>query len=254
MDILNLIAKASHHILAVNPDQTKEPESWGSGCLVKYQGRFFVLSVAHVTDLENKIACLETNQKVEGLKSKMYHVGGMVYFDSYKIPENIHELEIKQFEDLNLEFDETLDVTFCELKEQVDFIQPEWDFGAYKIYRGKKVFLNLDTSGEPNNDSLYGFCGRIRPDFNGAVSKTEVTMKLDLEYKETHGRFHMFHAPEIIVDVNDYRGCSGAPIIEETGKLVGLVSSVVPNTKMIFAFSITECKKLLDLAIETKLL
>jgi len=254
MDIINLIGKSSHHILAVDPGEGKEPESWGSGCIVKYKNRLFVLSVAHVTDIDGKIVCLETNQQTEGLQSKLYHVGSLCYFDTYKVPDNVHELEIKAFEDLNLTFDETLDITFCELKENIEFLQPEWDFGAYKVDAGVKVCLNLETAGEPNEKSQYGFCGRVRPEFNGVVSKTEVTIKLDLEYKGTHGRFHIFHAPETIKDENDYKGCSGAPVLEETGKLVGLASSIIPGTKTIFAFSIKECKRLLDIALGTGML
>ena len=125
MDIINLIGKSSHHVLVVDPGEGKAPSSFGSGCIVKYKGRYYVLSVAHVTNIEGKIACLETNQETEGLQSKLYHVGNLCYFDSYRAPENIDELEIKAFEDLNLTFDEMLDVTFCELKEEVQFLQPE---------------------------------------------------------------------------------------------------------------------------------
>jgi hypothetical protein len=69
----------------------------------------------------------------------------------------------------------------------------------------------------------------------------------------TYGRFHLFKTPEEISDADDYRGCSGAPILDETGKLVGLAQSVIEGSNSIFAFSIYECKKLLDFAIETEL-
>ena len=55
----------------------------------------------------------------------------------------------------------------------------------------------------------------------------------------------------IIEDGEDYAGCSGAPILDSQGKLVGLVSSVNPGSKSIFAFSISKCRELLAAAINS---
>lgn len=253
MDIINLIAKSSQHLIMCRPSDM-EPMGFGSGCIVKYKDRMFLLSVAHVTDKDKLATCIETGLPPKDLQTPLYSVGAMCYFDMYKVPDNIKEIEVKKFEDLNLTFDETLDITFCELKEEIPLLQPEWDFGAYKIEKGPKCYLNLDEAGVPETDKLHGLCGRVRHDFKGLQMISKPTLKLDLTYVGTYGRFHLFNSPETITDADDYRGCSGAPILDETGKLVGLAQSVVENSNSIFAFSIDECKKLLDIAIETKLL
>ncbi len=172
----------------------------------------------------------------------------------YKLPDAMRAPEIKSFEDIHAYYDETLDISFCELKENVEFIQPEWDFGAYKIDAGHKVFLNLDESCNPSFGLYYGFCGRIHPEFNGAVSKTIVVLKEDLEYITSAGRYHIFHTQNVIEDKNDFEGCSGAPVLDETGRLVGLASSVNPGSKTIFVFSIAEAKSLLNIALDNGLL
>lgn len=252
MDIINLIAKSSLHLIMLRPSD-KEPMGFGSGCIVSYKKRFFLLSVAHVTDIDGLATCIETNQLFADLHTPLYSVGAMCYFDQYKLPKDKNLKEIKTFEDLTTNFDETLDITFCEIKENITLLQPEWDLGAYKIEKGEKVSLNLELAGQPEKGKLFGLCGRVRQDVVGIQLRSQPTLKLDLEYQGTTGRFHYFLLPELIKDVDDYSGCSGSPILDEDGKLVALTASVMRNTKLIFGFSIDECKKLLDLAIETNL-
>lgn len=245
MDIINLIAKASIQVFAVNSFNI--PKEFGSGCIVTYNEKHYLLSVAHVTNINGHAACIETGLEPLNNETPLYCVGSMCYFDSYKVT----GLEKGKFEDLGFDFDETLDITFCELKDQVPLEQPEWDFGAYKIEKGEKAYLVLEEAGDPEKELLHGFCGRIRPDFKGNYIITEPTLKLDLTYQESFGKFHLFNTPDIIEDEKDFRGCSGAPVLDETGKLVGLVSSVFPNSKSVFVFSIKHCKHLLDVAIQT---
>lgn len=231
-----------------------EPMSFGSGCLVQYNDRKYLLSVAHVTDIENYGACIETGLPSKDLQTPLYSVGSLCYFDSYKVSSHISQIEIMKIEDLGLEFDETLDVTFCEIKEEFPIIQPEWDFEGYKIEAGPKCYLNLNAAGKPEEDKLFGLFGRIRHDFKGLQMTIQPTLKLDLTYIGSFGRFHLFKTLEVISDADDYRGCSGAPILDESGKLVGLTQSVIEGSNTVFAFSIEECIRLLDLAIETKLI
>jgi hypothetical protein len=253
MDIVNLIAKSSLHLLISNPN-TMTPESFGSGCIVFYKDRYFLLSVSHVTDLENAAVFIETNQPPnEDLQTPLYGVGQMCYFDEFTVP-NDKLNEINNFEDLTNFPSNTLDITFCEIKQNVTFLQPEWNFGYCKIEKGDKVFLNLDLAGTPTPGKLFGFCGRVRQKIEGMWLKSQPTLKLDLEFDGTRGDFHQFISPEIIVDADDYRGCSGSPILDEDGKLVALTSSVMEGGKLIFGFSIEKCKQLLDLAIQSNML
>lgn len=254
MDIINLIAKSSLHIIVANPGDM-EPQSFGSGCIAHYNKRYFLLSVAHVTDIKDAATFIETNLPVKDLQSPLYSVGAMRYFDEYKIPGDDSLKNIGSVEDLSKYYDDTLDITFCEIKEQVELLQPEWDFGTYKISKGNKVCLNLNEAGNPEKGKVYGLCGRVRQELEGVYLKSQPTLKLDLEYQGTvkKGRMHYFKTPELIKDADDYKGCSGAPILDEDGKLVALASSVFTGSQLIFGFSIEECRRLLDLAIATNL-
>lgn len=51
MDIINLLANASQHIIMCRPSDM-EPQGFGSGCFIQYKDRRLLLSAAHVTDYD----------------------------------------------------------------------------------------------------------------------------------------------------------------------------------------------------------
>ena len=64
----------------------------------------------------------------------------------------------------------------------------------------------------------------------------------------------MFLAPNIIINKDEYQGCSGAPIFDSDGYLTAVVCQIVTNTKIVMGFSIQECISLLNIAIDTNLI
>ena len=94
------------------------------------------------------------------------------------------------------------------------------DFGSFKIKEGNKIILDLNEDATtPDKNRSYGFYGKIRPEYQGIHLKMTPTLKHRLKFHRTNGYFHMFLAPEIIKDKYDYKGCSGAPIIDSEKKL-----------------------------------
>jgi hypothetical protein len=177
----------------------------------------------------------------------------MCFFDLYSLPENT-AVNIRTADDLFKNFKERLDISFCEIKCEMKFLQPAWDFGAFKIDAGEKICLNLDLADRPDKGKKFGFCGRIKQKPDGHIIQSTPIFKWDMEYVSDKGTFHRFILPELIKDADDYRGSSGAPILDEEGKLVALAAKVWEGTKLIYGFSIDECEKLLDYAIAVKML
>ena len=245
-NIFDLAARVSIPIALVKPN-TLEPVQFGSGCIAYFDGKFYLLSVAHVTNLDNYDTCIETYEPQEELQSKLYSVGGMFYFDRYAI----NNLEKFKFEELDIVPIDTLDICFTEIKKHFQIHQKELDYGSFKVLPGEKVSLNLKSAIDPTFDDQYIFHGNINHQSNGIVIKYEPVFKYDLEYKGTFGFFHLFNTPNIIKNGDDFAGCSGAPILNGEGNIVGLVSSVNPGSKMVFAFSITRCIEYLKVAINT---
>tara|TARA_R110002012_G_scaffold248828_1_gene425377 strand:+ start:3715 stop:4092 length:378 start_codon:yes stop_codon:yes gene_type:complete len=121
----------------------------------------------------------------------------------------------------------------------------------FEIKAGKKLFLNLEYATIPDKEKLYSFYGKVKPEYKGIHLHMTSTFKHNLKYHRTNGYFHMFLAPEIIENADDYKGCSGAPIIDSEGRIVALACKVVVGSKIIYGFSIQECMKLIDLSINT---
>lgn len=239
--------------LAIVEPNTIEPKEFGSGCIVKYRDKLFLISVAHVTDHEGLSTCIVTNQSRVNNQTPLYSVGAMNYFDEYQVPRDKLLEEIQSIDELLRDFKETIDFTFCEIKESIELIQPEIIFDFHTIDKSEKLMINLDYAGDPIKDNFYGFFGNVRHKKQGARIESKLTLNLDLKYHATKGRFHKFLAPKVISDKDDYRGCSGAPIIDNTGKMVALAAKVATGSKIIFGFTIDECRRLLDIAIDSKM-
>ena len=248
MDILNALARASIPLVVVKPPDY-EPLGFGSGCLVNYKNRQFLLSVEHVANIKGAGLCIMTYMPTTGLQTKLYSVGSTWYFDQYKLPKNASHHGIATMEELAKFYDETLDITFCEIKEHVEMIQPEWVFPEFTIYKGPRIALTLETAGAPEKGKEYGFAGSIRHDVGAASIKTVPTMKAGLTYGGKIGMMEYFISPDLIKDADDYRGCSGAPILDEEGKLVALAAIVKTGSKLVFGFSIQECRRLIDVTL-----
>jgi hypothetical protein len=249
LNALDLMTLQSIELLVVKGDKL-EPVSCGTGCIVKYRDKFFLLTVAHVTDIEDSATCIVLNKKPENGHAPLYCVGPVNYFDEYSI-KDIKLSEIRNLDDLLKNFNETIDISFCELKELFEIIQPEVNFGIHKVEKNLKMFIDLENDvATPNSGDFYGFCGNIRHNPTPSRLERTISLKHDLKYHRTNGRYHKFLAPKAISDVDDYRGCSGAPILNDKGKFVGLVAAVYRGTKIILGVTTEEIKRLLNYHID----
>lgn len=251
---LEFIITTSVHLILIEPN-TSEPRAFGSGILITYKERLFLLSVAHVTDLKGLQTTIETYAPTKGIQSTLYGVDGMAYFTQHPVPSNITPLALEQM--LN-EPGERLDISFGEIKEPITLLQPEWDLGDVKIEAGHKHYIDLEKmmTDDLSRDREYDLCGRIRQRIGGNYILSEPKLVIGMKYQGTDRNriFHRFLVPDIISNADEYRGCSGAPIFDDEGRLVALASKVRENSKLLYAFSIVECKRLLDKALEIGLL
>jgi hypothetical protein len=241
MLLFEAIVKSSISLVVVDPSNL-EPKGYGSGCIVGYLNRFFLLSVDHVANIEKSAVLIQTNLPPQGLQSSMYSAGSMCRFKEFKIidfPNNYSS--------------EDVDITFCEIKDSLKLLQPKVTVMDITI-EGLKEIINFEFVGNPVNKKKYGFYGNINNRFNGASLLSEPKLEFPLTYKSSSGRYHIFNTMSKIQREKDYEGCSGAPILGEDGEIIGLVASVNPHSNLLFAFSIKECKKLLDISIKSGML
>ncbi|BEV05018.1 hypothetical protein [Chryseobacterium gambrini] len=246
MTVDQLTVLSSIQIYQADPKIMK-PDGFGTGCIVNYLGQTFLLSVSHVTNNDGLTTFLETNLPPENNTVPLKPIGGFIWYDIFHIPESISTAE---FKDIITE-GERIDFTFSKLTERFELKQPAMNFGSFEVEEGDKVTLDLSYATTPDKNQTYSFYGKIRPEYNGIFLKMTPTLKNGLKFHKTKGLFHMFLAPQIIKDKEDYRGCSGAPILDSEGRIVALACQLLTNTKVIYGISIQECMKLIKLAIDT---
>ena len=242
MEYFELLIKSSLQVIQAN-EEGLTPDFYGSGCLVNYQGRQYFLSVSHVTNIRGTITSIESCQSPVNNQTPIYPIGGLHYFSEFIFP---NKSDQEQFSTDLEKGGQSLDITFAEVKQSIELLQPTVDLGFYKVEKGEKVCLNLEEASDPTNNEEYGFYGNIKHTYTGKYLRRTPTLKVGLRYHRTSGPFHIFLASQIIRDENEYKGCSGAPILDTEGRLIALACQVRTNTKMIYGFSILECKRLID--------
>lgn len=250
--IHELIIRSSLQVMLAKTEDMK-PIGFGTGCIIVYKGKKFLVSVAHVTDHEGLTVMLETNLPSDESRTPLKPVGGLCTFDLLKVTK---DMDVTKFQELISARDKKkrLDITFAEIKEDIPLLQPAIDFGAFKIAAGSKIYLYMDNIALPENDLEYGFYGKVRHGYRGLYLQMTPTFKHSLKYTSSNEYFHRFIAPEMITDSADYEGCSGAPILDSLGRLVALACGVYVPSKVIAGFSIHKCKELLDYALQAKML
>ena len=242
-----LMVISSIHILMADKEHPR-PVAFGSGCIIEHKERFFLVSVRHVTDIEGLTTFLETNLPSDKTTTPIQPIGGLCYFDLFKVGD---ASKIKEFDDLIMN-GKRLDITFAEIKTNIELVQPETDFGAFKVNEGHKHILDTRDIAVPNAEDTYGFFGRIKQEYDGIYLKIENALKHGLKYHRTDKNFHLFLATSTITDETEYQGCSGAPILDSQGRLVALACKVLIPSRVIYGFSIQECIRLLDMAIKNR--
>lgn len=237
-------------------DEKSAPAGFGSGFIILYKGRHFLLSVAHVTDMGPYRIGIEVGLPTDEKGVVLKPISGFYHFNSFKIG---NPQLIKEVEDL-FKNGERLDVSFAEVTPDFPLVQRKLDFGAFVVEEGGKAILEIEDVVEPQKGNKYCFFGLVKHKPTGVVEanlpqiKMENTLKYGLDYLSSNKQFHRFLAREIIKDADDYRGCSGAPILDENGCVVAIACAVRPNSQIVYGFPIAWCLELIDQAMEIEAL
>lgn len=155
MTVPELIVRSSIQIFLANKEHP-QPEGFGSGCILYHRDKYFLLSVRHVTEDYYLKTFLETgieSEKDGQPGSLLQPIGGLCYFDLFNVA------DVNEIRELNDMFKggNKLDITFAEIKHNIELRQPELDFKAFKIEAGYKVILDSREIAKPGKDKTYGF-------------------------------------------------------------------------------------------------
>ena len=215
------------------------PLANASGCLIDYKGARFILSIAHAS-----IAGDEWNFEVQTTKTwEDGTVGTLIQPINMQFLTEFHLLENKT------DFTEpkVVDFTYLKIKKEIESLQII-PFSDGSAAMAKRTVFTPNFEKKPDERKRYGFYGQVR--FSGVEGKRivfENRLEDNLEYIGKQGHEYVFKLPHPYGSHKNYQGCSGAPIIDEDGELVGLVSYGLKETNCIYATDINRYRAALDI-------
>lgn len=239
---------SSIQLFMANPKHLK-PEVFGSGCIINYKNSQYLLSVFHNIKYEEMQLLIETNWPPDGKTTPVIPLGNFVHFDLLQFA---GDADAKELLELIEKGGEKLDITFAKIQslQAPGPLQEKLVIDEFSFERSPKLALNFENISEPKHDELYSFFGNIKHEYQDIYLSKTPTLKRKLTYRSSSKGFHKFQAPKKISSADEYEGCSGAPILDSEGRLVALACKVAVGTNLIYGFPISECKKLLDMAID----
>jgi hypothetical protein len=230
------LIKYSSVQLRKHDEKNGMPSGIGSGCLLDFKGNRFLLTVFHVTEKSSKwSAQIKFNDEVQ--KFEALFLNEFSYLADYSEDKKA----IK-----NVEF------SFHPVRPDFKSYYNNRTWNGETLEIKERPVFSVNDIGEPNKEMSYGFSGDIQPTSMPDLNGFETTQHIyrGLKYSRLENDMHYFKLPEDHPGHEMFRGCSGAPIIGEDGKVVSLVSGGCTTNNEIYGCNLQKCIRTLDYFIE----
>lgn len=207
------------------------PIGVASGCLVNYRNRRFILTVSHAVELGLSDWVIQLGDSEE-MGTEIYRPFSFIY---------PHKMRRGTGEILYVDF------TFAEVATDIEpTFQHLTPLGPMSEKRFRHIF-DLTVVGDPDVNALYAFAGEINPEMHGTYALvTQPTVYPGLRYVGSDGTTHQFKLPVPHPGHSYFKGCSGAPIVDISGRLVALVTKGNEEENIIYGIASSHFKSTLD--------
>ncbi|MFN5208512.1 MAG: hypothetical protein ACK5D8_03390 [Bacteroidota bacterium] len=215
------------------------PIANASGCLIKYKGKLFIISIAH-----SSIAESTWNVGANDVEEKNGELG-----TTYQ-PVDMQSLSQFQLvtETNNFTEPKIVDFTYRKLPEDFKSTHCIGIINQNEIIQSDRTVFETDLDFEPSISDKYGFYGKVK--FKGVTGRHmnfEHRLESNLKYLRTEDEFLVFELPHKYGSHSKYIGCSGAPIIDTNNNVVALVSFGLRSTNCIYGIDIRKYKAVLEI-------
>lgn len=253
MGIIELTVTSCIHLVRSNLIDFK-PLSIGSGVIIQYKDRYFLCTVSHFSDFKYQNVGIMTGN-VKDNKTEIYYLGEFSYLTKLTFDEEQMDAEDLEYCLQNPDRSgDRLDIAFREIELLDNVIQHERVFslnglGIITVAHGGKAMLIVDDDYSIDTNEFCSFYGRIKPEFSDDLLKFEEQLYWGLPIKSVGEFFIEMDLGAPIADHKRFKGCSGAPIIDTRGRLVGLVTHGNKDVSKsdIYGFRFDKVKQWIDL-------
>lgn len=212
---------ASLHIHSTS--EALMPDSHATACIVGFPQKHLLLTVSHATGDGQPWAL--TIRSVAGRGVEIYRLGSMNFLS--RLVE-----KRKKFKPRNVDF------SYVEVPKDVSPLDEEIDHDGKVIAAHPKVILPPEFS-TPIEEEDYAFFGLTRHRLDDhfrlhAAAKHEVGMKFVGEEDD----LYRFGCREKYFEYEEYKGCSGAPILDSRGRLVSILLEGSDDRKALYGLNL----------------
>lgn len=219
-------------------DANETPQGIGSGAIVEYRQRRFLLTVAHVVKTNQSGWVMDTGPLPEvGPGHGTYTPFAFFYGGEGSRSTGGNRM---------------LDFCFAEISPDLkSHYQHRTPFKT-KPKRLRHIF-DASHFATPDTESVYGFAGEINPTTYAPGSYcVDMVAYAGLKYLRTENEMHVFKLPMKHPGHDEFRGCSGSPIVDMQKRVVALVSCGDEEQGLIYGVSLHYCTIYLDQYCDTK--
>lgn len=215
-------------------DAALKPIESASGCVIRYEGELFLLTVAHaIKSAKDWYLALEV---VDGRGWKNDPIAPMNYLRRLRVMSaKVHG--------------HGLDFAYKELPSVPDAYHEWRDNNGALVSKKRRRVIDTDLRAVPDPAAAYSFWGAaydapIYPMFH-LIPRSEDHLRFVL----AKGDFLFFQRPTRYRSYADYKGCSGAPIMDDSGNLVALVVRGDRKNAGFWAFNLAKHRAVFDIAV-----
>lgn len=225
----------------VRLDNERLPTNGASGCLIDYRGKRVLLTVSHATGDQGNWAI--EMKYVPGKGMCNHQLGAMNFLRKLTLSTD----SISEFKDV--------DFSYVEVPSTLLAYRQEIDVGTSAVKSETQIdVLTPGLLDEPDPEENFGFCGTVllvREHHHGQEYLSgEIRVYDGLRYLRTEEDYHFFELPFQHPGDEHFKGCSGAPIIDSSGRFVALVCGGCENTNEIWGISVKAYKTAIDILVD----
>jgi hypothetical protein len=198
-----------------------------SGCLIDRQGSRMLLTVEHATGDELDWA-IQLRFDASIKKTQLYRLGAMNFLTSGVL--GTQKLK-------------TVDFAYAKVPSNLKAFRQDISEKQELISETEILVFAIDFATQPSSEDNYGFAGLVKTDVEMHPNVTFVSSELrvydSLTYLRTEGDNLVFKLPFNHPGHLEFRGCSGAPIINGAGMPVALLTGGSITTNEIYGVSVS---------------
>ena len=228
-----------HRLATINLiqlDDEMRPIGYASGCIIRYRNALFVLTVAHATGNAGNWA-IEIDFDIQMQKSRLYQIGQMGFVSVVRLKGGKAKVRSIDF---------SYKLLTCEIYPRYQILSQQGTID----HDEPKHILESDLATQPNIGEEYGFWGCTRQNYNFFNLRVVPKLETAMQFQEIRDNLLFFKTANPYKTFKDYQGCSGAPILDSSGRLVSLVVEGDKKKTGILGLPLYSLRPILDVELQ----